>query len=97
MTKFIIRRLIQAIPTIWGITLISFLLMQAAPGDPLTFLTFKPDASTESTMRLRRQLGLDKPAITQYLYWLIGNDCTQIDAHHEGDADIWGARRGQRV
>ena len=45
-------------------------------------------------MRLRRQLGFDKPAATQYLYWLVGNDWTMIDVDGDGDGDIQGVRRG---
>jgi peptide/nickel transport system permease protein len=94
MTNLIVRRFMQAIPTLFGITLISFFLMQAAPGDPVTLLTFNPEASAEGTMRLRRQLGFDKPAATQYLYWLVGNDWTMIDVDGDGDGDIQGVRRG---
>ncbi|MEQ8678004.1 MAG: ABC transporter permease [Aggregatilineales bacterium] len=94
MTKYILRRLIQAIPTIFGITLITFFMMQAAPGDPVSMLTFNPEASAEGTLRLRRQLGLDKPAVTQYLYWLVGNDWTEIDVDGDGTGDIQGTRRG---
>lgn len=94
MTKFIIRRLLQAIPTLLGITLISFLLIQSAPGDPLTTLTFNPEVSAEGTARLRRQLGLDQPAFTQYIYWLVGNDWTEIDVDGDGVGDISGVRKG---
>ncbi len=94
MTQYIIRRLIQAVPTLFGISLISFFVMQAAPGDPMTFLTFNPAASSEATTRLRRQLGFDKPAYTQYIYWLVGNDWTKIDVDGDGTGDIWGTRKG---
>ena len=94
MGKYILRRLIQAIPTIFGITLISFMLMLSAPGDPVTLITFNPDTSPEARETLRRQLGLDQPPITQYVYWLIGNDWTMIDANGDGEGDYAGVRRG---
>jgi peptide/nickel transport system permease protein len=94
MTKYILRRLVQALPTLLGITLISFLLIQSAPGDPVTMLTFNPEASAEGTARLRRQLGLDQPVFTQYVYWLVGNDWTQIDVDGDGSGDVSGTRRG---
>ncbi|MBZ0277351.1 MAG: ABC transporter permease [Anaerolineae bacterium] len=94
MTKFILRRLIQAVPTLFGITLISFFMIQFAPGDPVSFLTFNPAASEEGTLRLRRQLGLDQPVLTQYVYWLVGNDWTQIDVDGDGSGDVWGVRKG---
>lgn len=45
-------------------------------------------------MRLRRQLGLDKPPLTQYIYWLVGNDWTEIDVDGDGIGDVQGTRRG---
>lgn len=94
MSTFVLRRLIQAIPTLFGITLISFLLMLATPGDPITTITFNPNSSPESTAQLRRQLGLDQPPLVQYLYWLIGNDWTTIDVDGDGTPDLRGARQG---
>jgi len=44
--------------------------------------------------RLRRQLGLDKPVMVQYLYWLIGNDWTRVDLDGDGVAETQGTRRG---
>lgn len=76
MTAYILRRLIQAIPTFFGITLISFVLIISAPGDPIDLITFNPRTTPESVALLRHQLGLDQPVIVQYLTWLIGNDWT---------------------
>lgn len=69
--KFIIRRLILAIPTLLGITMLTFAIQRAAPGDPVrTFTYAEPDISQEEVARLRSQLGLDKPLPVQYLLWL---------------------------
>jgi peptide/nickel transport system permease protein len=94
MTKYIIRRLVQSIPTLFGITLISFMLMLAAPGDPVTLITFNPEMTFESAETLRRQLGLDKPPLVQYVYWLIGNDWTTVDVDGDGVGDLQGKRQG---
>lgn len=94
MGRFIIRRLIQAIPTLFGITLFSYLLMLAAPGDPITMITFNPKSDPESTERLRRQLGMDQPPVVQYIYWLIGNDWVHIDVDGDGEGDVYGTRKG---
>jgi peptide/nickel transport system permease protein len=94
MSRFLARRFFQAIPTIFGITLISFLLMLATPGDPITLITFNPNSDPESTMKLRRQLGLDQPPLVQYFYWLVGNDWVHIDVDGDGEGDLYGSRRG---
>lgn len=94
MNRFIVRRLLQAIPTLFGITVISFLLMLKTPGDPITLITFRPNADPEATAILRRQLGLDKPPLVQYLYWLVGNDWVKIDVDGDGEGDIRGTRKG---
>lgn len=94
MGKYVTRRLIQAIPTFFGITIIAFLIMVSAPGDPITLITFSPRRDPESIESMRRTLGLDQPPIVQYAYWLIGNDWTQIDSDGDGVGDQAGARRG---
>lgn len=72
MIKYILRRLIQAIPLLIGITLVSFFIMQLAPGDYFTKLQLNPEISKETLEQLRARFGLDKPLITQYLKWLRG-------------------------
>mgnify|MGYP006276133241 CR=1 FL=1 len=94
MTAYILRRLIQAIPTFLGVTLIAFFLMISAPGDPVALITFGPQSNTEMAETLRRQLGLDQPTAMQYVYWLIGNDWTQVDVDGDGIAETSGERRG---
>ncbi|MCY3836388.1 MAG: ABC transporter permease [Anaerolineaceae bacterium] len=81
MGIFVIRRLIQAIPTFFGITFFSFMLIILAPGDPVSLITFSPDSSPETAERLRKQLGLDRPPLIQYVSWLVGNDFIIEDRH----------------
>lgn len=69
MRKFIIRRLLQFIPLLIGISLISFFVIHLAPGDP-TQLFIDPSAKPEELARIRENYGLDKPVIEQYCYWL---------------------------
>ncbi len=70
MTRYIIRRLLQAIPTLFGISLVSFIIIQAAPGDPVLMMTFDPRITQETREELRHQLGLDQPLPVQYFRWL---------------------------
>ena len=92
---YILRRLLQGIPTFLGVTIIAFLLMLAAPGDPIAMITFSPTrADPESTERLRRKLGLDQPPLVQYVYWLVGNDWARVDSDGDGQADSYGERKG---
>lgn len=75
MTRHIIRRLLQAIPTIFGVTLLSYILLSFAPGDPIDQLLFgDPTISNETKEQLKTQLGLNDPWPIQYLSWLVGND-----------------------
>ena len=73
MTAYLVRRLLQAIPTMFGITIISFAIMQAAPGDPVQLLTFNPDMTKASRDKLRQQLCLDRSLPEQYLVWVFGD------------------------
>jgi peptide/nickel transport system permease protein len=70
MLRFILRRLLQMIPLVLGITFISFAVMKLAPGDFLTQMQANPQISPETVDRLRRNFGLDKPWLVQYLFWL---------------------------
>ncbi len=70
MLKFLLLRLLQAIPTVIGVTFISFLIIKLAPGDFLDQLKLNPQISPETIERLKRLYGLDEPVIVQYLKWL---------------------------
>lgn len=93
MTRYIIRRLLQAIPLLFIISLILFILMRNT-GDPLATMGGRRLMRPEDRERLSRQLGLDKPLYVQYLYWLIGNDWTKIDVDGDGVPETPGDRRG---
>jgi len=67
---YMIRRLLEMIPALLGITLIAFLFMKLLPGDPITILT-GGKASPETIAALRAQYGLDKPVYIQYLLFLV--------------------------
>jgi peptide/nickel transport system permease protein len=69
MTAFIIRRLLQMIPLLFGITLFTFFIINAA-GSPLTDLEFGPRTRPEDIERIRHNLGLDKPLHERYFAWV---------------------------
>jgi peptide/nickel transport system permease protein len=94
MIKYFARRLLQAIPTFFGVTILSFFIILAAPGDPVAMITFSPNPSPEAIQALRRQLGLDQPPLIQYAYWLVGNDWALVDYDGDGTGDRRGDRRG---
>ena len=94
MAKYILRRLIQSIPTMFGITLLSYLLMTAAPGGPVRALTNDPKFSPEQKARLEAQMGVGDPWIVQYVHWLFGDDWRQRDLDLDGTPESYGTRRG---
>jgi peptide/nickel transport system permease protein len=94
MGTYILRRLLQSIPTFFGITAITFLLIISAPGDPISLITFGENQDAQTTQQLRRLLGLDQPPLLQYVYWLVGNDWAEIDIDGDGVGDTNGTRRG---
>ena len=83
MTTYIVRRLAQAIPLLFIISIILFALMQSF-GDPVAMLGRRTPPRAEDKERLRRQLGLDQPMHIQYLTWLIGNDWQKLDMDGDG-------------
>lgn len=93
MTRYILRRIFQAIPLLLLISGILFLLMQNI-GDPVATMGGRQPLDDADRIRLTCQLGLDQPIFTQYVYWLIGNDWTQIDSNCDGKPDTPGTRRG---
>ncbi len=94
MIKFIIRRLIQSIPTFFGITLLSYLIIVAAPGDPVAMMTFDPKISPETRQLMAERLGVNDPWPLQYVRWLVGDDWMRFDSNGDGIRDEPGTRLG---
>jgi len=68
---YIIRRLLQAIPTLIGISILVFAITRLAPGDPVRLYTFGALQITEEDIQgLREHYGLDKSLPEQYVNWL---------------------------
>lgn len=72
MGRFILRRLLQTIPLLIGISLITFALANLVPGSPVTGLEFNPRTKPEDIERIKDSLGLNDPLWKRYFIW-IGN------------------------
>ena len=75
MLQFILRRLLLLIPTIVGISIVAFLVIELPPGDYLTAYVANLAAGgdtvdQEQLEALKRQYGLDKPLMGRYLHWI---------------------------
>src|SRR4026207_19314 len=69
MRRYLLKRLIQIVPTVVMITFVVFLMMQSIPGDPVVALL--GDAYTEEdAVKIREAYGLDQPVLVQYFIWL---------------------------
>jgi peptide/nickel transport system permease protein len=69
--QYIIRRLLIAIPSIFGISVVLFTVLALAPGDPFSELAANPAIPPEVALALRAKFGLDDPVWTRYYHWLI--------------------------
>src|SRR5512145_2548071 len=69
MRLYIVRRVIEMVPTVLGITLVVFLMMQSIPGDPVVALLGEA-YTEEEAVKVRADYGLDRPILVQYLIWL---------------------------
>jgi peptide/nickel transport system permease protein len=86
MTDYVIRRLLVAIPSLLGISLILFTMLALAPGDPFSELATNPNIPPEVRANLREKFGLNDPILVRYLRWLA--------AMAQGD---WGFSFASRV
>ncbi len=94
MVKYTLRRLIQAVPTLLGITILSFMLMIAAPGGPETILIGNPRLTAQQREAMAQRMGVNDPWYVQYLRWLVGNDWQMFDLNGDGIAEEPGQRKG---
>jgi len=71
MVKYVLKRLLQFVPIIIGMTFLSFIVIKLAPGDFLTQLEMNPSVSKETIESLRKLYGLDQNFFVQYFHWLL--------------------------
>ncbi len=94
MGRYILRRLLQAIPMLFILSLVLFVLVNIAPGGPLAGHGRTRRPNPEKREQLKRQFGLDKPLPVQYIVWLVGNDWMKVDVDGDGIAESYGTRKG---
>lgn len=70
MQTYFIRRILQAIPILFILSVLLFVLVRAAPGGPLAQAERNPNITAEQLERTRQRLGLDQPLYVQYLKWM---------------------------
>ncbi|MFS8640051.1 MAG: ABC transporter permease [Symbiobacteriaceae bacterium] len=70
MLSYVVRRLLQGIPVLLGVSLITFILMHVVPGDPVA-VAFEKKADPATIERIRREMGLDRPLPVQYADFLL--------------------------
>jgi len=78
MTRYLLRRLLIAVPSLLGISLVLYTVLALAPGDPFGELASNPNVPPEVAAGLRAKFGLDDPVWLRYLHWLVAmlhGDC----------------------
>jgi peptide/nickel transport system permease protein len=74
---YVLRRLLLFVPTLFGASLLIFVLMRLVPGDIAEILVYQTGSESSAVQKkqieqIRRELGLDRPVATQYVSWLAG-------------------------
>src|SRR4026209_2331994 len=70
MTKFVVRRVIQAVPVLIGITIVIYAIMLSAPGGPVQRFAQNPKVTNAQRQAFIRSWGLDQPIPVQYCRWI---------------------------
>ena len=70
MGRYIVRRLLQALPLLFAISVAIFAILKATPGGPLAVYEGNPDFTEADRLRLEHAFGLDRPLPIQYITWL---------------------------
>ena len=86
MSRYLVRRLLIAIPSLLGISIVLYTVLALAPGDPFGELMTNPNVPPEVAAALRAKFGLDDPVLLRYFHWLV--------AMLQGD---WGFSFASRV
>jgi peptide/nickel transport system permease protein len=69
--RYLLRRLLIALPAILGISVVLFTVLALAPGDPFAEMALNPNIPPEVQANMRKQFGLDDPVWQRYFHWLL--------------------------
>ena len=92
MKKYILKRFLQLIPVLLGITFLSFAMMRVAGSDAITELYGDKGAVAQEVIDAKRaELGLDQPFLTQYFAWLGGLLTGDMGVSYVSGRNVFGA------
>src|SRR5207237_7040429 len=89
MSRYLIRRLLLAIPTLLMISFVLYAVLSLAPGDPLSQFAANPAVPPEVRDNIRRSLGLDQPWPVRYVKWLIALAQGECGFSFGGRIPVW--------
>jgi peptide/nickel transport system permease protein len=93
MTTYILRRLLQAIPVLVGISLFTFLMVHLVPGDPVLIFAGDKPMTPERAAQIRAQWGLDRPLWEQYFDYMGGVVTGDLGQGLRSQKPVWDSIR----
>jgi len=101
MRTYVLRRLIQVVPLLLGISALTFIALHLANSDPTWIYAENPQISLAQLQRIRHELGIDRPVLVQYLLYLRGIalhfDFGRSYTYHQPVADVLMGRLGNTL
>jgi len=95
LIKYILKRLIQVVPLLIIVSVISFFIIRLAPVDPLAELRLNPSISEETLQKEIKRLNLDKPIAIQYLSW--AKSFVMLDLGYTSDGEKVSVKLKERI
>ena len=91
MLKYILKRCLQLIPVLVGITFLSFAMMRLAGGDAITYMYDNAGASVSQEVidKAKKEYGLDKPFLVQYANWFKGMITGDMGTSYVSGKDVY--------
>jgi peptide/nickel transport system permease protein len=95
MAQYVLRRLLLSIPVLLMVSIFIFGGVRVIPGDVCRLVLQTPDVNEEQCVRVEHNLGLDKPAVTQYLTWMGHVVRGDLGTSMVSRRDVWGEIRSR--